>query len=50
LGKVSVVTPIDKSSIVLTIVLSFLLLKEKPTRYKIAGAILITIGTALLIV
>ena len=49
LGKVSVVTPIDKSSIVLTIVLSFLLLKEKPTRYKIAGAILITIGTALLI-
>ena len=49
LGKVSIVSPIDKFSVVLTIILSFVILKEKPTKYKIAGAILITIGTALLI-
>lgn len=49
LGKVSVVTPIDKFSVVITMVLSFFILKEKPTKNTIAGAVLITIGTALLI-
>jgi bacterial/archaeal transporter family protein len=50
LGKVSVVNPIDKFSVVLTMILSFIILKEKPTKFTIAGAILITIGTALLII
>lgn len=50
LGKVSVVNPIDKFSVVLTMVLSFIILKEKPTKFTIAGAILITIGTGLLII
>ena len=50
LGKVSVVNPIDKFSVVLTMILSFIILKEKPTKNTISGAILITIGTALLIV
>ncbi|MEH7443656.1 GRP family sugar transporter [Bacillus sp. JJ1122] len=50
LGKVSVVNPIDKFSVVLTMILSFVILKEKPTKYTIAGAVLITIGTGLLII
>ncbi|MBG9543165.1 multidrug DMT transporter permease [Cytobacillus firmus] len=49
IGKVSVVNPIDKFSVVLTMILSFIILKEKPAMNTIAGAILITIGTALLI-
>jgi bacterial/archaeal transporter family protein len=49
IGKLSVVNPIDKFSVVLTMVLSFIILKEKPTKSTITGAILITIGTALLI-
>lgn len=48
-GKVSVVTPIDKFSVVITMVLSFIILKEKPSSNTVAGAVLITIGTALLI-
>ncbi|MDD9311909.1 EamA family transporter [Cytobacillus firmus] len=50
IGKVSVVNPIDKFSVVLTMILSFIILKEKPAMNTIAGAILITIGTALLII
>lgn len=50
IGKVSIVNPIDKFSVVLTMVLSFIILKEKPTKFTVAGAILITIGTALLII
>ncbi len=49
LGKVSIVNPIDKFSVVLTMILSFTILKEKPTRSTVAGAVLITIGTGLLI-
>jgi bacterial/archaeal transporter family protein len=49
-GKVSVVNPIDKFSVVLTMILSFIILKEKPTKSTVTGAILITIGTALLII
>jgi bacterial/archaeal transporter family protein len=49
IGKVSVVNPIDKFSVVLTMILSFIILKEKPTKSTVAGAILITIGTGLLI-
>ncbi|WP_423410529.1 EamA family transporter [Heyndrickxia sp. MSNUG] len=50
LGKVSVVNPIDKFSVVLTMILSFVILKEKPTKYTIAGAVFITMGTGLLII
>ncbi|MCM3125647.1 MULTISPECIES: GRP family sugar transporter [unclassified Mesobacillus] len=49
IGKVSIVNPIDKFSVVLTMILSFIILKEKPTRSTVAGAVLITIGTGLLI-
>ncbi|WP_186576989.1 EamA family transporter [Aquibacillus kalidii] len=50
LGKVSIVNPIDKFSVVITMLLSFIILKEKPTKSTIYGAILITVGTALLII
>ncbi|WML58532.1 EamA family transporter [Neobacillus sp. PS2-9] len=49
LGDVSVVAPIDKFSVVLTMVLSFLILKEKVAKHKILGGVLITVGTIILI-
>ncbi|MBM7662187.1 transporter family protein [Bacillus mesophilus] len=49
IGKVSIVTPIDKFSVVITMVLSIFILKEKPTKFTVIGGILITIGTGLLI-
>ncbi|MBT2686323.1 GRP family sugar transporter [Bacillus sp. ISL-37] len=49
IGKVSIVNPIDKFSVVLTMILSFIILKDKPTKSTVTGAVLITIGTALLI-
>ena len=45
LGDINKVVPIDKSSIVLSILLSFILLGETVTVYKITGMLLITIGT-----
>ncbi|MBL0332315.1 MAG: EamA family transporter [Chlorobiota bacterium] len=44
LGKVSYVATIDKGSIVITLMLSFLLLKEPLTLKLISGAILIISG------
>lgn len=49
LGDVNKVTPIDKSSIVLTIILAFIVLGETITFLKIAGSILIFIGTFMMI-
>ncbi|KAA0550007.1 EamA family transporter [Bacillus sp. BGMRC 2118] len=49
IGKVSVVTPIDKFSVVITMILSYFILKEKATRYTVIGGVLITIGTIFLI-
>ncbi|MFT4414228.1 EamA family transporter [Fredinandcohnia humi] len=49
IGKVSEVAPIDKFSVVITLVLSFLLLKEKATKHVIIGGIVITIGTFILL-
>ena len=49
IGKVSVVAPIDKSSVVITMILSFVILKEKVTKSKVIGGIVITIGTVFLI-
>ena len=49
LGPVNQVEPIDKSSVVLTIVLAFLLLGEPADAVKAAGAALIGTGTFLMI-
>jgi len=49
LGDVNRVTPIDKSSTVLTILLAFLVLGEAITPFKAIGAVLIGIGTYLMI-
>lgn len=49
IGKVSVVAPIDKASVVMTMILSFVILKEKVTKHKVIGGIVITLGTILLI-
>ncbi len=49
MGEVSKVAPIDKSSIVLTMILSFLILGETADPKTILGGILITAGTFVLI-
>lgn len=48
-GDINKVTPIDKSSIVLTILMSFLIFNEKITLVKAASVILIGAGTWLMI-
>lgn len=48
-GLVSYVTAIDKGSIVITLVLSFVLLKEPVTPKIMAGAVLILVGMIVLI-
>ena len=48
LGNVNKVTPIDKSSTVLTIVLSFLLLGESLSMARVLGTAAITVGTLLM--
>ncbi len=45
LGDINKVVPVDKSGIVLSILLSFILLGETVTVYKITGMLLIAIGT-----
>ncbi|MCX7955913.1 MAG: EamA family transporter [Patescibacteria group bacterium] len=47
-GDVSKVVPIDKLSLVLTIILSFFILKEKVTLPIIIGSILMTIGALII--
>lgn len=49
LGDVNKVTPIDKSSTVLTMLLALIFLGESLTPYKIIGIILIAVGTYLMI-
>ncbi len=49
MGDVSKVAPIDKSSIVLTIILSFLILGDVADTKTIIGGLLITLGTFVLI-
>ena len=49
LGDASKVVPIDKFSVVISIVLAFVLLKEAVTAKTIVGAVLITAGTFVLI-
>lgn len=49
-GDVSRVAPIDKLSVVITICLSFLFLKEPATPRVIAGALLITAGSIVMLI
>ena len=49
IGEVSKVIPIDKFSVVLSIVLAFVVLGEKVTLTKVVGGALITLGTFILI-
>jgi transporter family protein len=49
MGKVSIVAPIDKFSVVLTMILSFSILKEKAAKHTIIGGVIITVGTLLLL-
>lgn len=49
LGEASKVIPIDKFSVVLSMVLAFVVLGEKVTMTKIIGGVLITLGTFVMI-
>lgn len=49
LGDASKVAPIDKLSIVFTIVLAFVFLHEKLTAKSVIGCLLITAGTVLMV-
>ena len=48
-GDVSRVAPIDKLSVVITIILAFVLLKEPASPKVIIGALLITAGSLLML-
>ena len=50
LGNVSQVAPVDKMSVVLTIVLAFIFLREPVTVKEIVGAGLIVCGTLVLVI
>lgn len=49
LGDASKVVPIDKMSVVITLILAFVFLHEKVTPKSIIGCILITAGTLLMV-
>ena len=49
LGEVSKVVPIDKLSVVITLALAFLLLREIPTPRAVLGCALIAAGTLLMV-
>ncbi len=49
MGDVSKVVPIDKLSVVITLVLAFVFLQEKFTWKSGVGAVLITIGTLIMV-
>ena len=48
-GRASVVVPIDKLSVVITLVLAFVFLHEKFTPKSLVGCVLITIGTLVMV-
>ena len=49
IGEASKVVPIDKLSVVITLILAFLILHEKFTMKSAIGAILITVGTLVMV-
>ncbi|MGN0151503.1 MAG: EamA family transporter [Wujia sp.] len=50
IGEASKVVPIDKLSVVITLILAFIFLHEKMTVKSIIGAVLITIGTLVMVI
>ncbi|MBY7050443.1 EamA family transporter, partial [Clostridium botulinum] len=50
IGPASIVVPIDKLSIVVSIAFSYFILKEKLTKKSFSGLAIIVIGTLLLLV
>ena len=49
LGEVSKVVPVDKLSVVITLVLAFVFLREQFTLKSLAGCVLLAAGTLLLV-
>lgn len=49
IGDVSKVVPIDKFSVVISMVLAFIILKEAITAKTIVGGVLITLGTLVMV-
>ena len=49
IGDASKVVPVDKFSVVITMILAFTILREAPTTKTILGGIFITIGTFIMI-
>lgn len=49
IGDVSKVVPIDKLSVVITLILAFTFLHEKMSAKSVVGAILITVGTLVMV-
>jgi len=49
IGDASKVVPVDKFSVVITMILAFIVLRETPTAKTILGGIFITIGTFIMI-
>ncbi|GFI38010.1 hypothetical protein IMSAGC015_02199 [Lachnospiraceae bacterium] len=49
MGKASKVVPIDKLSVVITLILAFIFLNEKFTLKSLAGCVLIGAGTLLMV-
>lgn len=49
-GQASIVVPIDKFSILVTVTFSYIVLKEKLTKKSLAGLAMITAGTLLLVI
>lgn len=49
LGQASVVTPIDRLSVLVSVIFSSLILKEKQSRQTVIGVSLMTVGTLMLI-
>jgi len=49
IGEASKVVPVDKFSVVITMLLAFIILKEAPNAKTIIGGIFITIGTFIMI-
>ena len=50
LGEASKVVPVDKLSVVITLILAFVFLHEKFTVKSFAGGILIAVGTLLMVI
>lgn len=49
-GQASVVVPIDKMSILITIAFSYFVLKEKLTKKSLLGLVIMTMGTLMLVI